>query len=108
MREIPLEGGNGDPLQHSCLENPVDRGAWWATVHAVAKSPTRLSDGAPPTGCGKAPGDCAQCEWTGRTEGTNAQLKGKECVLCDRRSQSCLLRSRPGWDLRCLIPARDS
>ena len=31
-------GGNGNPLQHSCLENPMDRGAWWATVHRVAKS----------------------------------------------------------------------
>ena len=31
-------------LQHSCLENPMDRGAWWATVHGVAKSRTRLSD----------------------------------------------------------------
>jgi len=30
--------GNGNPLQYSCLENPVDRGAWWATVHGVAKS----------------------------------------------------------------------
>ena len=30
--------GNGNPLQHSCLENPMDRGAWWATVHGVAKS----------------------------------------------------------------------
>ena len=36
--------GNGNPLQYSCLENPVDRGAWWATVHGVAKSWTRLSD----------------------------------------------------------------
>ena len=36
--------GNGTPLQYSCLENPVDRGAWWATVHGVAKSRTRLSD----------------------------------------------------------------
>ena len=36
------EGGNGNPLQHSCLENPMDRGAWWATVHRVAKSQTRL------------------------------------------------------------------
>ena len=36
--------GNGNPLQHSCLENPMDRGAWQATVHGVAKSPTRLSD----------------------------------------------------------------
>ena len=32
------EEGNGNPLQYSCLENPIDRGAWWATVHGVAKS----------------------------------------------------------------------
>ena len=37
-------GGNGNPLQCSCLENPTDRGAWWAVVHGVAKSRTRLSD----------------------------------------------------------------
>ena len=36
--------GNGNPLQYSCLENPMDRGAWWATVHGVAKSWTLLSD----------------------------------------------------------------
>ena len=30
--------GHGNPLQYSCLENPMDRGTWWATVHAVAKS----------------------------------------------------------------------
>ena len=30
--------GNGNPLQYSCLENPMDEGAWWATVHGVAKS----------------------------------------------------------------------
>ena len=34
--------GNGNPLQYSCLENPMDRGAWWATVHRVAKSWTQL------------------------------------------------------------------
>ena len=34
--------GNGNPLQYSCLENPVDRGAWWATVHRVTKSQTWL------------------------------------------------------------------
>ena len=34
--------GNGTPLQYSCLENPMDRGAWWATVHGVVKSQTRL------------------------------------------------------------------
>ena len=34
---------NGNPLQYSCLENPMDGGAWWATVHGVAKSRTRLS-----------------------------------------------------------------
>ena len=36
--------GNGYPLQYSCLENSMDRGAWWATVHGVSKSQTRLSD----------------------------------------------------------------
>ena len=30
-------GGNGNPLQYSCLENPMDRGAWWATVHGIAR-----------------------------------------------------------------------
>ena len=36
--------GNGTPLQYSCLENPMDGGAWWAAVHGVAKSGTWLSD----------------------------------------------------------------
>ena len=35
-----LEAGSGNPLQHSCLENPLDRGAWQAMVHGVAKSQT--------------------------------------------------------------------
>ena len=46
---IPGWGGapgeeSGYPLQYSCLENPTDGGAWWATVHGVAKSQTRLHD----------------------------------------------------------------
>ena len=36
--------GNGNPLQYSCLANPMDGGAWWAAVHGVTKSRTRLSD----------------------------------------------------------------
>ena len=36
--------GNGTPLQYSCLENPMDGGAWWAAVRGIAKSPIRLSD----------------------------------------------------------------
>ena len=36
--------GNGNPLQYSCLENPMEGGDWWATVHRVAKSRKRLSD----------------------------------------------------------------
>ena len=39
-----LGEGSGTPLQYSCLENPKDGGAWWAAVHGVAKSQTRLSD----------------------------------------------------------------
>ena len=37
------EGGNGNPLQYSCLENPMERGAWWATVDEVTKSQTQLN-----------------------------------------------------------------
>ena len=37
-------GGHGYPLQYSCLENPMDRGTWWATVHVVPKSWPHLSD----------------------------------------------------------------
>ena len=36
--------GKGNPLQYYCLENPMDRGAWWATVHVVVKSQTQLRD----------------------------------------------------------------
>ena len=35
-------GGNGNPLQYSCLENSMDRKAWWAAVHGIAKNQTRL------------------------------------------------------------------
>ena len=44
---LPLEGrgeGNGTPLQYFYLENPMDRGAWWAAVHGVAKSQTQQID----------------------------------------------------------------
>ena len=41
---VTLGEGDGTPLQYSCLENPMDRGAWWAVVHEVAKSRTRLSN----------------------------------------------------------------
>ena len=45
MGSIPESGrspgvGSGNPLQYSCLENPMDRGAWWATVHGVTKEST--------------------------------------------------------------------
>ena len=41
---LPNGEGDGTPLQYSCLENPTDRGAWWAEVHGVTKSRTRLRD----------------------------------------------------------------
>ena len=41
---VSTDEGNGTPLQHSCLENPMDGGAWWAAVHGVATSQTQLSD----------------------------------------------------------------
>ena len=49
MSSIPGSGrslgkGNGNPLQYSCLGNPMDKGVWWATVHGVVNSWTQLSD----------------------------------------------------------------
>ena len=53
MQEIPVQSlgqehslgeGNGNPLQYSCLENSMDRGAWWVTVYGVTKSQRGLSD----------------------------------------------------------------
>ena len=44
MPNLKFGEGNGTPLQYSCLENPMDRGAWWAAVHGVAKGQTQLSD----------------------------------------------------------------
>jgi len=41
---LQIREGNGTPLQYSCLENPMDGRAWWATVHGVTRSWTRLSD----------------------------------------------------------------
>ena len=51
-------GGNGNPLQYSCLENPMDKGAWRATVHAVEKRWTKLSDLA------RTFTLCRQVQWT--------------------------------------------
>ena len=42
--EEPLGEVSGNSFQYSCLENPMDGGAWWATVHGVTKSKTQLSD----------------------------------------------------------------
>ena len=44
LSRLVMGEGNGNPLQYSCLENLMDGGAWWATVHGVAKSQTQLSD----------------------------------------------------------------
>ena len=47
-------GGNGNPVQYSCLENPMDRGAWRTTVHGGTKSPTQLTDSSCTTSCSYA------------------------------------------------------
>ena len=54
-------GGNGNPLQYSCLENPVDRGAWWAAVHGVTWSQTRLKQLCMHACIGEGNGNPLQC-----------------------------------------------
>ena len=53
--------GNGNPLQYSCLENSVDRGAWWAAVHGVAQSWTLLKRLSMPACIGEGNGNPLQC-----------------------------------------------
>ena len=65
--------GNGNPLQYCCLENPMEGGAWWATVHGVAKSRTRLSDF---THCRKNSADSARRNggWPAVSESQQAEV----------------------------------
>ena len=53
--------GNGYALQYSCLDNPVDRGAWWAAVHGVAQSRTQLKPVSMPACIGEGNGSPLQC-----------------------------------------------
>ena len=65
-----LGRGNGNPLQYSCLENPMDRGAWWPAVHGITKSQTRLGAHTTTTttkGPGTAP--CTLCVRLPNSEG---------------------------------------
>ena len=54
-------GGNGNPLQYSCLEKPVDGGAWWAAVHGVAQTRTQLKRLSMHACIGEGNGDPLQC-----------------------------------------------
>jgi len=64
--------GKGNPLQYSYLENPMDRGAWWATVHGVAQSRTRLSDFTMPHP--SASRWITKCFWWRREDGVEEEV----------------------------------
>ena len=71
----PPEGEHGSPLRYSCLENPMDREAWWATVHRVAKNRTRLSDLAhTPRGVEATVTRAAVTKWETHTQQETAQF----------------------------------
>ena len=61
MLEVSEGEGNGNPLQYSCQENPVDRGAWWAAVHRITQSQTRLKRLSMHACIGEGNGNPLQC-----------------------------------------------
>ena len=72
--------GNGNPLQYSCLENPRDRGAWWAAIYGVAQSRTRLKQLSSSSSPDQEAGDA---KWaTGRERGSSPKLLCDCGVLC--------------------------
>ena len=77
----PSGGGHGNPLQYSCLENPMDRGAWWASAHRVTESRAWLSDSA---------------HTTIRAVGFGSQLRAGTPSPPPRRGQPSLSPFRPG------------
>ena len=79
VRKIPGEG-NGNPLHYSCLDNPMDGGAWWATVHRAAKSRTQL-------------GNFTVC-LCGYSVAINSVLQFHYCSACVH-AQSCLTLCDP-------------
>ena len=71
-KEMAEGEGNGNPLQCSCLENPRDRGAWWAAVYGVAQSRTRLKRlhfHFSLSCIGEGNGNPLQCSWPGESQG---------------------------------------
>ena len=87
-----IEGLNGNPLHCSCLENPRDRGAWWASVYGAAQSRTRL-------------------KWLSSSSSLSVSLEAVECAFClvlmaktaRRSNQSILKETSPGCSLEVLM-----
>ena len=112
---VCLGEGNGTPLQYSCLENPMDRGTWWAAVHGVAKSRTRLSDFTSLSCTGEGNGTPLQCSclenprdggawWAAVYEVAQSQTQLKRLSSSSRNiHQSLNSGYLPGMGFQCFI-----
>ena len=94
LRRSPGEG-NGNPLQYSCLENPVGRGAWWATVHRVARVGHNLATKPPQGRCQHlyermlnphAVPSCSQCWWGEHLAHESDQFQERTAGMLDKDS----------------------
>ena len=96
-----LGGGHGDPLQYSCLENPVDRVAWQAAVHGVAKSRTRLSDLAciQSLGCSQRRKNCCVSQNNKPNKETKMRLWGINPINLQKNCS--IVESKDYISLRC-------
>ena len=90
--------GNGNPLQCSCLENPMDRGAWWATVHGVARVGYNLATKSPPP-----PSASKWANWMLQRSDSCGLWWG---FLSNGRENHQINKSRCKWVIKILIKAK--
>ena len=97
----PPGEGNSNPLQYSCLENPMDGGAWWATVHGVAQSRTRLKQLSSSSSSHYFSWEIPWTEEPGSPWGSRVRHNIETKTITTTTHDGILLSHKKEWDVIC-------